>query len=73
MAYPRNDELFGSPGGCGGSPENGSARIRNSSGETTGSTCSNPMAPPSRAFCSWARSRLIDAAILSDLSRSAQY
>ena len=26
------------------------------------------MAPPSRASCSWARSRLIDAAILSDLS-----
>jgi hypothetical protein len=40
-----------------------------SSGGTAGLTCWNPMAAPSRASCSWARSCLIKAAILTDRAR----
>lgn len=51
----------GSPGAAGGSPDDGSAQSRNSTGKTAGLTCWNPMATSSRESCSLARSRLSDA------------
>ena len=61
MAYPRMDEMLWFGGRWWWFPGRQITQSRNSSGKTAGLTCWNPMAPPLREFCLWAKSRLSDA------------